>query len=152
MDNTKSPDAGASHGTSSALVNSSETVLGLRDAPPVASDPIENEVLNALSRLAEEVGSLRAEVKALKESEQQTVEDAGADPSKPTVEPLWTRQDVADYLRCSLRFVDSLIADNALVGMQIGGLKRFDRRTVEAMAKGSADRRLSRCRTRAKAA
>lgn len=94
----------------------------------------EGAVLAALACLTRKVEDLEEEVRTARERPA---------PS-PDVEPMWTRQNVADYLQCSLRFVDSLIADNVLVGVQVGGLKRFDRRAVEAVVKGSSNRRLQR--------
>lgn len=50
----------------------------------------------------------------------------------PPAESMWTRQDVARFLQCSERFVDSLIADKVIVPIKIGTLCRFDPEAVRA--------------------
>ena len=62
----------------------------------------------------------------------------------PPTGRLWTRQDVAAYLQASLRFVDSLIADRALVPIKLGSLVRFDPAAVKAALKESARGRRGR--------
>ena len=99
------------------------------------------EQRDEISGLRDEIAGLRGEVSKLEGELRRSDEKAEA---KPSVEPMWTRQNVADYLQSSLRFVDSLIADNQLVGVQIGALKRFDRRTVEALVRNPGNPRLRR--------
>ena len=48
--------------------------------------------------------------------------------------PLWTAQDVADYLKCSKSFIYKLAEAGKLKSLRIGALLRFDRTTVRAFA------------------
>lgn len=67
---------------------------------------------------------------------------------KAAPSPLLTRHELADYLRCSVRFVDSLIADGAIPSVEIGTLRRFPQDGVDAFlrecASGDWGRRLRR--------
>lgn len=52
--------------------------------------------------------------------------------------PLLTRQDVADYLQVSLRYVDGLIAERKIVPIRIGRVCRFHPDAVDAFVRNAA--------------
>lgn len=56
----------------------------------------------------------------------------------PAIEPLWTAEDVAAYLKVSLSMVYKLRRSGALPHVAIGALYRFQPDAVRAFASGSA--------------
>ena len=85
--------------------------------------PTNEELMVALAALSEKIDALSA---------------------PPKQEPLWRRRDIAAYLHCSPRFVDSLIADGQLIPIKLGSLSRFDPEAVRATITGGKGRRVRR--------
>jgi excisionase family DNA binding protein len=68
------------------------------------------------------------------------VMDSQSAPLKP-VEPLWTAEDVAAYLRVSLSMVYKLRREGRLPSVAVGALYRFNAEDVRAFARGDFTRR-----------
>ena len=56
------------------------------------------------------------------------------------VPPLWTVNDVADYLNVSKRTVEKLIADKEIRFIRIRNQRRFDRDAIVAYARSHVER------------
>lgn len=82
-----------------------------------------------------------AEVLAVLRSLDQKLGESPIQPAAGSVMPeIMTREEVADYLRVSLRFVDELLALGELVPMRMGRSVRLDRETVRAYARQTSVR------------
>ena len=61
--------------------------------------------------------------------------------ARNAIEPLWTAEDVAVYLRVSLSMVYKLRRDGTLPSAAVGALYRFNAEDVRAFARGEIVRR-----------
>ena len=84
---------------------------------------------------------IEAEVKKRTEEALKRLDDAAEDhvaklQKAGTPEPLWTINDVAEYLGVSRRQVDYFLTDGQLTSIRVGRQHRFEPKAVQRAARG----------------
>lgn len=109
--------------------------------PPTPGDP---EALHrAVLSLVAEVGRQRGAIEDLTRTVQELTEIG---PTKDR--PLFTTDQLSQYLQCSVRTVETLVSEGAITPLYVRGARRFTHEAVQAFVRSASGRRKRGARAR----